>query len=127
MKVTMAKDYKDYMTVHEVELAKEIIKDEKDDEFKAKDWAEYLVREALKGEDDYLTEVLSATAEIELNCKVWNEYNDHSESVDVWIQATAETMNGFIKAGGYLSDIWKTGQVDYRQNIWKRYYTEAGA
>lgn len=127
MKVTLESTYKDYMTVNEMEIAKEIIKEEKEDGWTAKDAAEYLVREALKDKDDCLAEVLSAKAYATTNCRAWNAYSDHSQNIDIYIWAKAETGEGFIKVGGYLTDIWQSGMTDYREHIFSQYFTEAEA
>lgn len=124
MKVTLPKDYKKSMTIAQLEAAKAMIADEKDDAETASGWAEYAVREALKDTDDYLDRVIEASAKISGNCRVWNAYNLESEHLDIWIEATARTGNGFIIVGAYLTDIWQSGAVDYKGQMWVRYFPE---
>lgn len=128
MKVRLPKDYKRLFTLEQLEQAKLVISAEKDDDDEtAKGWAEYAIREALKDESDYLVEVLKADATVAGNCRIWNQYGFPADDrasgyMDVWIEATAETTEGFIKIGAYLSDIWQSGAVDYRNHMYiKRY------
>lgn len=124
MKVTMMDGYKDYMTVREVEAAREIIAQEKEDDMSAKDAAEMLVREVLKNKNDFLCEVLKASAKATNNCRTWNAFSDHSGHADIWVDATAETAEGFVKCGAYLTDIWQTGAEDYSMHTFVQYFTE---
>lgn len=124
MKVTLPKDYKNTFTLADLERAKAVIAYEKEDEETAKGWAEYAVREALKGTDDGLQEVIKATAEVAGNGRAWNLYGD-TGSMDVWIEATAETWDGFIKVGAYLSDIWgTTSEPTYKHQMFIKRYGE---
>lgn len=125
MRVTFDKDYKKNLTIAEYETAREIIAQEKEDDFTAKDYAEMLVREALKDMDDWSRDILKADAVIMRNNMAWNKYTADSENVDVWVSAIAETGRGFLKVGGYLTDIWCIGGEDIRSRMWIAYYTEA--
>ena len=125
MKVKLEKNYKDHYTLSDLERARFIINYEKEDEYTVKDWAEYALREALKGKFDWLREVLKAEARTAKNCRAWNLYSDDSADMDVWIDATAETSYGFIKVGAYLSDIWQTGATEYQDKMYIRYFKEA--
>lgn len=124
MKVTLEKNYKEYYTLADLEAAKLVITSEKEDEETPKGWAEYAVREALKGKCDYLNHVIEASAETARNSRIWEQYGEGTKNFDVWISATAETDNGFIKIGAYLSDIWQTGATDYRNNMFIQYFKE---
>lgn len=134
MKVSITKESKNWMTLAQYEQAKYIISAEKEDEFSAKDWSEYAVRAWLSaryrdcGSRDYLRSVLSASAEIAGNCRVWNLWDD-TGTLDVWIECVAETDNGFLKLGFYLSDAWSVGSAEANDtlfcNSYARYYTEA--
>lgn len=124
MKVKLEDRYKDFYTIRDLERAREVIKYEKDDEYTAKDWAIYAVNEALKGKNDYLREILVASARTAKNCRAFDNYFEKSEDMDVWIDATAETSYGFIKIGAYLTDIWKAGAEDFKHNMYIRYYKE---
>ncbi len=124
MKVTLEKNYKDYYTLTDLERAKAIIRYEKDDNETAKGWAEYAVREALKGTDDGLERVLEASAETARNCNAWNLYGDTAD-MDVWVRAIAKTQHGFIEIGAYLSDIWQTGEnFYYKDRMYIEYFTK---
>lgn len=124
MKVNLDKDYKTMYTVAEVAEAKKIISQMKEDESSAADMAEYAIREALKDKNDYLREVLKATATITKNYRAWNNYNENSGQLDVWVEATAETEKGFIKVGACLTDIWQTGATDYSNFMYIQYFEE---
>ena len=124
MKVKLQDRYKDIYTVRDLERAREVIKYEKDDDYTAKDWAEYAVNEALKDKDDWLKEVLTASASTAKNGRAFDLYFEGSEDMDVWIEATAETGKGFIKIGAYLSDIWKAGAEEFKQHMFIRYFKE---
>lgn len=125
MKVTLEKDYKDFYTVSDLERAKEIIKIEKDDLETPKGWAEYAVREALKGTDEFDRDVLEASARTAKNRKAWNCYYEGSYDMDVWITATARTSKGMIEIGAYLSDIWQSGAAPYKNNMYIQYYAKS--
>lgn len=121
MKVTLEKDYRSFYTLEDLDRAKAVIAYEKEnDEETVKGWAEYAVREALKGTGDYYMEVLKAEAHTAKNRRAWNAYGENTGDMDVWIEATAETEKGFMKIGAYLSDIWNTGAEDYKNHMYIR-------
>lgn len=124
MKVTLEQNYKNIYTINDLERAKMVISYEKDDEETAKGWAEYAVNEALKGRDDWCREVIKAEAHTAKNYRAWDAYGDETKDMDIWIDAIAETSNGFITVGAYLTDIWQTGSEDYRQHMYTRYFKE---
>jgi len=124
MRVKLEKNYKDHYTIGDLERAKAIIAFEKEDEMTIKGWTEYAVGEALKGTDDYFVETLKAEARTAKNYRAWNLYNEESQDMDVWLEATAETRKGFIKIGAYLSDIWQTGAIDYADKMFIQYFKE---
>lgn len=116
MKVLLPKDYKKYFTVEEYEIAREIIKTEREDDAStAKDMAEYAVREALKNDDlCYLEEILEAKAEVcknnyLLSNKLYDRYFEGSQLMDVYISGVARVSFGYLEFGAYLSDIWEIG------------------
>lgn len=121
MKVTLEKDYRKYYTLDDLDRAKAVIKAEKEDEMSAKDWAEYAAREALRGEDESLVEVIKAEATTAKNCNAWNRYSDESADMDVYIRFLAETTKGFIQGGAYLSNIWETGATEYKRHMYIRW------
>lgn len=122
MKVTLEKNYKDHYTLGDIERAKAIIKAEKDDETSLEDWARYAAQETLRDVPGYVVEILKATATTAKNKRAWNLYGEDSGNMDIWIEATAETSEGFVKFGAYLSDIWQTGGTDYRNNMYIERY-----
>ena len=129
MKVTMQKDYRKYYTLEDVDRAKAVIAYEREDEMKITDYAAYAVNEALKTEDriyaDYLREVIKTEAHTAKNCRVWQLYGEETGDMDVWVEATAKTADGFIEVGAYLSDIWQTGATPYKQHMYIQYYKRA--
>lgn len=125
MKVTLPKNYKEQYTMYQVEQMKAVIAVEKGDEETAKGWATYAVNEAIKDDIDSIVEIYKATAETCTNNKAWNAYGEDTGMVDVWIEAVAETSNGFVKVGAYLSDIWQTGAEDYRTRMYVEKYSRA--
>lgn len=118
MKVSFSKDYKEILTVAEVETAKAVIKNLKEDCTTAAEYAEYAVREALKGKCDYLNRVLEAKAEISTNGRAWNVFSGDSGHIDIWLSVIAKTVWGFIELGAYLSDIFLTGAESYQDKIY---------
>ena len=126
MKVTLQKDYRKYYTLEDLERAKAVITFEKDnDESSPKEWAEYAINEAI-GNESSIIEIFRADASTAMNARAWNLYGDDTQNMDVWISAKAETTEGFVTVGAYLSDIWKTGAKQYKQQMFIRYakYTD---
>ena len=122
MKVKLEDGYRAKYTLEEYDMAKAVITAEKEDELSAKEWAEYAVKEALRNEDGYPVEVLKAEARTAKNCRInWNRYGEGTGMMDVWISFVAETTEGFIKGGAYLSDIWDTGSTEYKQYMYIRW------
>lgn len=124
MKVKHNAEYRKYFTLEDYERSKRVIAFERDeDEITPRDWAEYAVREAIADKEDYLVKVIEATAETAKNCRACDEYFEGSADMDVWISALAKTTCGYIEVGAYLSDIWHTGSVIYKQHMFIEYYT----
>lgn len=123
MKVTLENNYRSLYTIDDLDRAKRVIHCTKDDGQSANYWAEYAVNEALKGTSDYLDKILEATATTAKNSRAWNCYDDDSQRMDVWVEAIAKTWNGFIEIGAYLSDIWQSGAVSYKDHMYIAYYT----
>lgn len=120
MKIKLTQEYKKYITVAEMPTVREIITDMKEDSSTIEDYAEMAIQAAYDG--IAYSEILKASASIAKNCRVWNAYNNHSENLDVYIEATAY-VNGdeFIIIGAYLSDIWQIGS-DNRKEIASNMY-----
>ena len=122
MKVKMQDDYRTVYTLEQVEQAKAVIRAEKEDDETPKGWATYAVLEVLKGKTATFLEILKVEAHTARNCRIWNQYGDNTGDMDVWIKAVAETTEGFVKVGAYLSDIWQSGAVDYRNHMYIQIY-----
>lgn len=121
MKVRLEEKHRSLYTLEELDMAKAVIKAEKEDEMSAKDWAEYAAKEALRGEVESLVEVLKAEAKTAKNCRIkWDRFCEGSGNMDVWVSFLAETTKGFIRGGAYLSDIWETGATEYKQHMYVR-------
>lgn len=103
MKISITKESKQYLTVNEFEIAKRIVK-----EFAAttSETVEEYARQAAYIVDGTVEEVYKATASIARNNRVYNALATDTESLDVWIDATAKTQNGFVIVGAYLSGLW---------------------
>lgn len=123
MKVKMESGYRELYTVADVERAKAVIAAEKADEETAAGYAEYAVREALRDTGDYAREIVKAEAHTAKNYRAWDAYDTNTGNMDILVDAIAETAQGFIKVSAYLTDIWQTGAVEYRQHEYIRRYT----
>ena len=125
MKVTLGKNYRKYYTLDDLDRARKVIAVEKEDDCPVKEYAEMAIREALKNDDgiaeDYIVEIFKAESHTAKNRRVWNAYygspDDETEDMDIWIEFAAELGNGYITGGAYLSDIWQTGGIDYREHM----------
>ena len=111
MKVTITKESLNYLTVNEHEHAKQIVRDMKDDEFGASSYAEYAANAILGsgryGDHDVLRSILKASASITRdNATDYNRFGEDSGFLNVWVEAVAETYDGFVKFGCLLTDIW---------------------
>ena len=110
MKVRLEKEDKKYITLAQAPLVREIIADMKEDEIKPEEYAEMAVRAAYSNTLVFNVEVLKATARIVKSSKAWNVMSDHSEDLDIWVEATAYVSLSdsyeCIMIGTYLSDIW---------------------
>lgn len=113
MKVKLLKKDKQFITLAEAPIVRQIILDMKEDECTVEKYAEMAVRAAFNG-NTFGIEVLKSSASIARNGRVWNLYGDGSGTLDIWIDATVcVNDNEFIIIGAYLSDIWQiTGSFD---------------
>jgi len=133
MKVCITKDTKKWLTLEQAPKARRIIESMKEDEWSAKEYLDMAARCWLRNaengnEHDHVEKVLSASAEIAGNARIWNWFGDDSEHLDVWIRGTVETYGGFIKIGCYLSDICGIGPEEFNRDFpthtYTRYFTE---
>lgn len=130
MKVTLSKNYKKEMTIHQAEVAKEVIKWAKDDTDKPEDYLKQAVLHILDRETDEnglydgLDRVLEATAVIGTSPK-WNVLFDGSEDLDIMFEGYAKTWSGVVYVCAMLSDIWQfDGETDYRSKMYYKFYVE---
>lgn len=123
MKVAMEKDYKRFYTIEDAEIAKKIIKWEKEEDTETvAGWAEYAAREALSGTNDYMSEIITASARTAMNYRAWDHFFEGSKNLDVWIEALVRTSYGFIEIGAYLTDIWQSGAEAYKHHMYIQRY-----
>lgn len=118
MKVSITAESKRYITLEEAPIAKAIIDNLKEDETTAAEYVTYAINAACKGT---CQEVFKAKATICKNCRANNSIIENSKDLDVWIEATAQTTEGFCIIGVCLSDIWQLCE-DNRENIVSRMY-----
>lgn len=109
MKVIMSAAAKKVVTVDELEAAKSVIESMKEDTSTVEEYAAMALHAAGAA---VVVEVFKATAEISKNRRAWDSYCDNSGMLDVWVDATADTVNHsgkheFVKIGAYLTDIWQ--------------------
>jgi len=128
MKVKIRKEDRRFLKDHIAEHMVDIMAQE--DSSKPSEVAEMAIREILKGTDDSISRdsILSAKARVALNCRIQDLYFEGSEDYDVWIDATAQTAEGFIVVGAYLSDIWQIGALEegeLRRRAWVQYFRES--
>lgn len=73
--------------------------------------------------------MFKATATIAKNCRASNAFTDNSHDFDVWIEATAQTRDGFCIIGACLTDIWNLcGDNDAeiaKNHMYVRLFSEA--
>ena len=123
--MTLAKDYRMYYTLDDVDKAKTVISAMKEDCTNIKEYAETAIREAIRDEYGYVKEVLKAEAHTAKNGRLndkWDYMADGAGNFDVWIDFVAELTDGFIKGGAYLSDIWNS-PTEFRQHMYYRIFT----
>ena len=122
MKIKMTPNKKEF-TLNDIEAMELVIDLERHDACDAKGWSEFAIREALKNDFPYsIIKIYEATATTALNCRIWDAYGDGTRSADVWIETVAETTAGFIRVGAYLTDIWQTGSIDYKDKLFIELY-----
>jgi hypothetical protein len=133
MKVTIKKESLDILTVNEHEHAKQIVRDMRDDEMPLNDYAEYAAHAILGsgryGKNDVLRGILKASASITRD--IMTDYDRFGEGcgyLNVWIEAIAETYDGFVKFGCLLSDIWNLdGSAEMKSALCNHAYIQYAA
>lgn len=106
MKVTMPKDYKEYFTIKDVETARKVIAEVKTWDFT--DWTNYAVSDVLPN-GVFFEKTLEVNYEICRDLATNDAYFNGSGHIDIWLEATAETTEGFCKIGALLSEVWAVG------------------
>lgn len=107
MKVIIEKEYRDIFTVAEMDAAKQIIKDCREDSNKPSEYAEMAIICAFNG-NTYGLKVFEASAKVARNERVYDRFFEGSKRLDVWIEATAKVnIDCFVEIGFYLSDVWE--------------------
>lgn len=127
MKVRMKDDYRSVFTLRQVDIARAIIRDLKSDTSTPSNYAQSAVVDFFENNKygDYFREVLVASATVSRNHRAWDVYFEGSEDMDVWIDATVRTGNGFLIIGAYLSDIWMISPDESRAyTYYTRYFEE---
>lgn len=125
MKVTLPKDYKKTFTIHSLEIAKKVIKSEKEDEFTAEEYAKLLANHIItkQGLNDSVQRVFEATAKI-TTARGWDKYFEGSEDIDICIECFVRTWGGVVHGIAMLSDIWRIGGEETIPYYYE-YYTKA--
>ena len=120
MRVSLPKNYKEFLTVAEAETARRVIKELKTWEESAEYFAKVAVEDCTEA-DEWCEQVLSVKAEICRDIRTNDMYFDGSGHIDIWLDIIAETSKGFVSIGCILSDVWQVAPNNhiYRYNIRK--------
>ena len=109
MKVKFTKEMKEIVPVSLVSDVQSIIRELKEDNDTS-----YYGRMAAKIASGIITdfEILRFEAMIAKNCRVYNQFTDTSNDLDVWFDIYAyNRFEGFFEIGVYLTDLWSyTGE-----------------
>lgn len=118
MKIKITEDMKRVITLSEenaVKLVQNSMKEQKNLQWEAE-------RALGLASNNVSLEVLKVEAEVAKNRRVWNFYNEGTESIDIWVTAYGfNCFAGFYSVGFYLSDIWQLGS-DNAEEIKERMY-----
>lgn len=110
MTVKITKEAKQWLTVAQMPIVKEMIKDFKEDETTATEAAQYAAGIIFGNSAN--TKIFEASAEIAGNASIYNYYSENSEHLDIWINFSIFNENkGFVTGGAYLSDLWQSGAI----------------
>lgn len=105
MKITLNAESKRIINLDDLPIVRKIITDYKEDTNTAADYISYAIKDCVK--------VIEATAVITKNQRIYNALSEDSRDLDIWIDATARTLDGFVIIGAYLTDIWN---IDGKNN-----------
>lgn len=124
MKVSIPFTMRGVLTVAEMPIAKDIIKNMREDN----NFDQYALSAArvASGENDNFV-ILNQTAQIAKNDRVQDYYSDNSGNLDIWLEFLAFSyFSGCYLVGVYLSTVYQiTGQPsdrDLKQHMFIREY-----
>lgn len=129
MKVTLPKDYRSLFTLEEMDIARKLIREMKDDELPAREYADiavnYILSRFLPSTGGYFDELLKSNFEITKNGYGWEQYGKGYRNLDIWFSGVAKTSRGYLEFGVYMTDVWSIGG-DYNCNsrVWAALYTK---
>lgn len=118
VKINFPKDYKNYFTVADVERAKKVIKDFKENPIDFYDMASMAIYDI----GGSVNEIYSVKAEVCRDAGTHDAYYEDSGNIDVWLDIVAETSDGFIKLGCLLSEIMFISSEDHLTRFNSRLY-----
>lgn len=127
MKIVLTEQMKRILTVAEMPAVKIVRNNVKNDDGKIDFTSEaHSAANLIQPYGNF--EILKVSAEIAKNCRVWNAYGfdwngEYSYDLDVWIHIYAyDSSYGFYDIGAYLTDIWRIGPEDEREDILNHMY-----
>lgn len=110
MKVQITDRSKEILFVAEMPAVRQIIQEQKEDEFTVEDYA----KQAMHAISDEEFQIFDAKASIAKNSFVSNAFFDGSRNLDVWIEFIAFNSScGAYEIGVYLTDIWMLSPENY--------------
>ena len=123
MKTTLPKNYRERFTLEELDIAKTIIADMKEDTSKP---AEYARAALINFANDNGVEIVQASAEIGRNCFVsFNRYSEGTRDFDVYIHFVGRSQSAYYDGFVPLSEIWDImpGECNFSRNAYIRTFT----
>ena len=119
MKVTLDKDYKEYYTLRDIERAKEVIRNCKEDTQTAADYAKTAARLLFKykGLSHGYLDVLRAEAHTGFNSRCWNQYGDDTGKLDVIVHGIVQGLDAYVEFWANLTDIWGERPEYFAHNL----------
>lgn len=128
MKITLTDDVKNILSMNDADAVKSIQQQFKKESFS---WEAESAISLAAGRKCILPKVISISAEIMKNRRVWDYYGTETHDIDIWLTATAyDIIGGFYIVSFYLSDIWQLCSDDEsreatRRHMYIRHFTEA--
>lgn len=128
MKVTLPKDYRSLFTLEEMDIARKLIREMKDDGLPAYEYADiavsYILNNFLPSTGGYFDELLKSSFEITRNGYGWERYGVGYRNMDIWFEGVAKTSRGYLEFGIYMTDVWSIGgDYDCNSRVWAKLYT----